>query len=49
MLKIVEKLALDKVTKEDVKKKYKDKEKVKKLTVQEQVDRIEEYLGIKIQ
>jgi len=46
MLKIVEKLQANKVEKESVKKKFKDKDKVKELTDKERLDRIEEFLGI---
>jgi len=46
LLKIIEKLAEDKVSKEAVKKKFKDKDKIKKLTDKERLDRIEEFLGI---
>ena len=47
MLKILEKLSVDNIAKEDVKKRYKDKDKIKKLTDKERLDRIEEILGIK--
>jgi len=46
MLKIVEKLQANKVEKDAIKKKFKDKDKVKKLTDKERLDHIEELLGL---
>lgn len=47
ILKIVEKLASDKTTKDEVEKRFKDKDKIKKLTTTERLDRIEEILNLK--
>ena len=48
MLKIVEKFAADKAKKDEVEKRYKDKDKIKKLSTAERLDRIEEILKIKL-
>jgi len=47
MLKIAEKLASDKSVKDKVEKRFKDKDKIKKLTDKERIDRIEKIFGIK--
>lgn len=44
MLKIIEKLAADRLKKEDVKKRYKDKDKINKLTDEERIKRLEELV-----
>lgn len=44
---LAEKLQDKKAKQEAVKKKFSDREKVKKLTTEQRLDRIEELLGIK--
>ena len=46
MLLMVEKLAEDKVKKDDTVKKFKNKDKIKKLTEKERVDFLYEFLGL---
>ena len=46
LLKLVQKLEEKKLKQDDVKKKYKDLDKKKKLTQEQRLARIEELLGI---
>lgn len=43
---LTQKLQEKKIKQDEVKKKYKSKDKVKKLTLSERIERIEEILGI---
>ncbi len=46
MLKLVEALKVKKVKEDVIKANFKDKAKIKKLTIEQRLDRIEQLLGI---